>query len=85
VVRHCAGWKIDAIVEEYQGFAEPKIRDCDVKYIKNYQVADLDGLFKEQRRRHDPVLTSYKMLRYMLGTAMMLIFWIFTVVSWKDH
>lgn len=26
VMRHVAGWNVDSIVEEYSGFAEPKVR-----------------------------------------------------------
>jgi tyrosine-protein phosphatase SIW14 len=78
-----AGWQIESIVQEYQGFAEPKVRECDVKYITQYKVSRLEGLFTEKRRSRGPVLTSWKMTKYIIGTALALSFWISTGMFWS--
>lgn len=76
VIRHIAGWKVQDIVEEYSTYAEPKIRECDVKYITDFEVANLEGLFQRPRtynhHLHNPVLDA-KMVQYLLG-ALFLIF-----------
>ncbi|KAL2073214.1 hypothetical protein VTL71DRAFT_10538 [Oculimacula yallundae] len=45
VIRHVARWGVEAIIEEYRGYAEPKIRDCDLKYITGFNVMSLQNLF----------------------------------------
>jgi len=45
IIRHVAGWDLDDIVEEYTLFAKPKVRDCDIKYINNFKITSLDGVF----------------------------------------
>lgn len=80
VIRHVAGWRVDSIVKEYQGFAEPKVRECDIKYITEYEVSRLEGLFTETPRSRNAVLTSWKMCKYIVGTALALSFWISTAL-----
>lgn len=80
VIRHVAGWEVDSILKEYQGFAEPKVRDCDLKYIKDYEVSRLEGLFTDKRRNRGTVLTSWRMCKYIIGTALALTFWISTAL-----
>lgn len=37
-------WDLDRILDEYKVFAAPKIRDCDVEYVSNFQVSDIQHL-----------------------------------------
>ncbi|KAK1659610.1 tyrosine phosphatase [Colletotrichum godetiae] len=45
VVRKVTGWELNTIVDEYRAYAEPKIRDCDVKYLTDFDLSDLSNLF----------------------------------------
>lgn len=68
-----AGWNVDHIVEEYRGHAEPKVRDCDLKYIKEYELTNLSGLFAPEPLRHPgAILTSMRMKTYLIGAAVSL-------------
>jgi len=70
VLRLVAGWNVDHIVEEYRGHAEPKVRDCDLTYIKDYELTNLDGLFNQASQGHSAsILTSMKMKTYLVGAA----------------
>ncbi|KAF6831604.1 tyrosine phosphatase [Colletotrichum plurivorum] len=45
VVRKVTGWELTNIVDEYRTYAEPKVRDCDVKYLTDFDLSDLSNLF----------------------------------------
>ncbi|KAF9871216.1 tyrosine phosphatase [Colletotrichum karsti] len=45
VVRKVTGWELNNIVDEYRAYAEPKVRDNDVKYITDFDLSDLSNLF----------------------------------------
>lgn len=84
VIRHVTGWSIDEIVEEYRGYALPKVRECDIEYIMNYQVSSLQGLFlRKQRLRHKkPSLTNKKMAKLLVITVLALAIWFATFFYW---
>jgi tyrosine-protein phosphatase SIW14 len=83
VIRHVAGWSIDHILEEYRGFAAPKVRDCDVSYITNYQVTSLENLFDKDVHRQQKVVglgsvrNRAKMMRMIVFAAAILAIWCF--------
>lgn len=86
VIRHVAGWKADEIVEEYQGHAEPKVRECDVKYINNYEVSNLQGLFtKKETFSLGPTLNMSKMLKLVIGTVATILIWTLTWLFWNER
>ena len=37
VMRMATGWAPQRAIDEYRAFAEPKVRDCDIEYLGNYQ------------------------------------------------
>jgi len=77
------GWKLHSILEEYRGHAEPKVRDCDIKYITAFQVASLQGLFSRQiLRQPDVVLTDARMARLITFVAIILSIWLTTILLW---
>ncbi|RGP68948.1 hypothetical protein FLONG3_8009 [Fusarium longipes] len=41
VVRKIAGWDVSRVVAEYNNYAEPKARECDVTYLEGFQVSTL--------------------------------------------
>ncbi|WQF82258.1 Putative Dual specificity protein phosphatase [Colletotrichum destructivum] len=45
VVRKVTGWELNTIVDEYRAYAEPKVRDCDIKYLTDFDLSDLSNLF----------------------------------------
>jgi tyrosine-protein phosphatase SIW14 len=82
-MRYVTGWSVDTVLEEYRGFAKPKVRDCDVKYIKEYQVSSLQGLFiNKVRRPCDAVLTGPRMARMVVVTAMIMMLMFATAFFW---
>jgi tyrosine-protein phosphatase SIW14 len=66
-MRHVAGWNLEEIIQEYRSFADIKARDCDIKYITEYDVSKLAGLFS---RIPTPALalTSAKMQKLLVIT-----------------
>lgn len=41
VMRKTSGWDGQRVLDEYRAYAEPKIRECDVEYISNFQASSL--------------------------------------------
>jgi tyrosine-protein phosphatase SIW14 len=41
IVRKITGWDIARVVAEYNTYAEPKARECDVTYIQGFEVSSL--------------------------------------------
>jgi tyrosine-protein phosphatase SIW14 len=82
-MRHITGWSVDTVLEEYRGFANPKVRDCDVQYIKGYQVSSLRGLFINKIRQPcDAILTGPRMTRLVIITAMIMMLMFATAFFW---
>ncbi|KAF7866944.1 hypothetical protein EAF04_005785 [Stromatinia cepivora] len=83
IIRHVSGWDVESIVEEYKSFAEPKARDVDIKYITEYQVSSLSGLYRNNLDQPTVTKTS-KMARILALTALLL--WIcLTLMRFWDH
>ena len=87
-MRHVCGWNVDAILEEYKGYADRKIRDEDLKYITEYKVSTLAGLFLN-KPSHPSLssfsLLSYKMVKFCFTAAVALLIWYPTAqYFWKN-
>ena len=83
VMRHVTGWNVDSVVEEYRAYAEPKAREQDMKYIKEYQVSNLEGLFTDSiHGSHNTVLTKPKMARMAIFTAIVMLIVATTALFW---
>jgi tyrosine-protein phosphatase SIW14 len=68
-------------VQEYQGFAEPKVRECDIRYITEYKVTQLASFFREKvRQSRSSVLTSARMRYLLLAIAV----WVTTGILWGE-
>jgi len=76
--------RITAILEEYRGYAEPKIRDCDVKYITSYEVSSLQNLFTRPRTSSSITDRDRKILKYFVLAAIVLTIWIGSL-CWASH
>ncbi|KAI1106434.1 tyrosine phosphatase family-domain-containing protein [Jackrogersella minutella] len=44
VLRKASEWDTTSIIREYTKFAEPKVRETDVKYITNFRLSDLKSV-----------------------------------------
>ncbi|TAQ85072.1 hypothetical protein B7494_g6591 [Chlorociboria aeruginascens] len=84
VIRHLAGWNIQSTIEEYRGFAEPKVRDCDVKYITEFDISILAGLFTKKPRISNASIKRQKMLRFMALTAFTLLLWLVSIMYFEQ-
>ncbi|KAH6674586.1 tyrosine phosphatase family-domain-containing protein [Halenospora varia] len=82
VIRHAYGWAVDTIVAEYEGYAEPKLRECDVKYITEYQISTLRAITAKVEHTHEirPVLLTPRMTRFLLMAAIALSIWLTTIM-----
>ncbi|KAH8821203.1 tyrosine phosphatase family-domain-containing protein [Xylogone sp. PMI_703] len=89
VIRHLSGWDVPAIIAEYEGYASPKVREVDVKYITDYQVSRLKGLFLPKRtiamRDSNVAVIDRRMSRFLLGTIIVLMIWLSTVGVLGKH
>jgi tyrosine-protein phosphatase SIW14 len=47
-VRKVSGWDVDRILDEYKSYAEPKIREVDIKYISAFELSSLSNLFVKE-------------------------------------
>ncbi|KAK4120905.1 hypothetical protein N657DRAFT_147455 [Parathielavia appendiculata] len=47
IVRKLSGWNLGNIIGEYRTFAEPKVRECDIDYITDFELGDVSNLFWE--------------------------------------
>ncbi|KAM7219758.1 hypothetical protein V8F06_004792 [Rhypophila decipiens] len=45
VVRILTGWDMGHVVDEYRSFAEPKVRECDIEYIRGFEPGRISNLF----------------------------------------
>lgn len=43
VMRKVSGWNLQRVLDEYELYAAPKLRECDVEYISAFQTASLQG------------------------------------------
>lgn len=48
ILRKFGGWNLDAVLDEYRAYAEPKIRDCDIEYIVGFNTMQLANLWSKQ-------------------------------------
>ncbi|KAK4228912.1 putative tyrosine-protein phosphatase [Podospora fimiseda] len=74
IVRKLSGWDLGNVLEEYRAYAEPKIRDCDVKYITGFEPADISNLFREAGWR----FRTPGFVRAVIFAFVMLVVWLFS-------
>lgn len=64
VLRKASEWDTSSIIKEYTKYAEPKIRETDVKYLTDFKVSDLPSALPNPRATSHPytVRTFYGMV-----------------------
>lgn len=81
VVRKVSGWDLNRILEEYREFAEPKVRDCDIDYIREFKLAQISNLSKSavwNFRTRGSFLRATLFLRTTIFTLVVLMMWVLT-------
>jgi tyrosine-protein phosphatase SIW14 len=72
-----SGWELSTIIDEYRTYAEPKVRDCDVKYITDFTLSDLSNLWIREATSKFRVRSF---LRTLIVAFFILAVWIFSSV-----
>ncbi|KAI1374724.1 tyrosine phosphatase family-domain-containing protein [Hypoxylon crocopeplum] len=62
VLRKANDWDTTSIIREYTKFAEPKVRDTDVKYITDFRMSNLLNVVSKSSRVPYPLHTFYGMV-----------------------
>ncbi|KAK3386903.1 tyrosine phosphatase family-domain-containing protein [Podospora didyma] len=80
VVRKVSGWDVSTIIDEYKEYAAPKIRECDVNYITNFELADISNLFVRESIASItlPLRPTRSFLRVTLFSVFVLVIWLFS-------
>ncbi|KAK3937344.1 tyrosine phosphatase family-domain-containing protein [Diplogelasinospora grovesii] len=76
VVRKVSGWDVSSIVDEYKSYAQPKIRECDIKYITGFQLSSLSNLWVKDATNWPFQFCNF--FRITLFTLVVLVIWFFT-------
>lgn len=74
IVRKISGWDLGNVLNEYKNYAEPKVRDCDVKYIAGFEPTDISNLFREATWR----FRSRSFFRATVFAAIILVVWVYS-------
>lgn len=76
VVRKISGWDTQSVVDEYRSFAEPKIRECDVEYLRAFQVSTLRES-GDHLSGHNPAQTK-TFRRALVFSIFIMALWLFS-------
>jgi tyrosine-protein phosphatase SIW14 len=72
-VRRSSGWSLQNTLDEYETYAAPKIRECDVEYITSYQATATSlSTFKTSQFR---ALRVRSFLRTVVMVAVVMALW----------
>ena len=74
VVRKVSGWETSNVLDEYKTYAEPKARECDLDYIRAFQISTL-RLSMEDHTVHSPVHVR-TFFRAILFSFVVLVLWL---------
>lgn len=72
------GVNLPSILDEYRTFAEPKIRDCDIEYITQFNPLQLVNLWTTERPFPFRFHHRFRPFRFRLFTTLTL----FILVLW---
>lgn len=72
-VRKIEGWGVKQAIDEYVSFAEPKIRDCDIDYIRDFQPSEMRVPEASSRRFTPMQLRSFA--RTVVFSTMVMLLW----------
>lgn len=81
VARLMAGWDRAAILDEYKKYAEPKIRECDIEYITQFDLTQLSGALAGDTK----LRKMGNFVRETIASFFVLVVWLFTGEIWSRH
>lgn len=70
------------IVDEYKSYAEPKVRECDIKYITTFDLSTISNLFVKEPSWQ---LRARSFVRVSLFTTFVLVVWLFSGTRIVSH
>ncbi|KHN94812.1 tyrosine phosphatase [Metarhizium album ARSEF 1941] len=74
-IRKLSGWQLNAVVDEYKAYAEPKVRECDVDYINAFPcLQHLYHVYGEPARFSPVQVRSF--FRGLLFTSFAMVVWL---------
>ena len=71
-VRKVSGWHLGRILQEYENYASPKIRDCDIRYITGFEISHISNISKDNGWQFRPC----NFLRTAIFAFFVLIIWL---------
>ncbi|PNY29107.1 Tyrosine-protein phosphatase SIW14 [Tolypocladium capitatum] len=74
VVRKLSGWTLQNVLAEYEAYAMPKIRECDIDYISAFQSPSLQSLTYEPARFRPVQLRTF--FRTVLFSTFVIVLWL---------
>jgi tyrosine-protein phosphatase SIW14 len=89
VIRKVLGWSVEATVNEYTSYAHPKVRQVDVNYIRQFEVATLVGVIDPKTTRTASfskprvISRSHKPFRFAVFTIFVFILCTLTVLRYR--
>lgn len=78
VVRKITGWDAARVVAEYNNYAEPKARECDVTYLQGFEVSSLvlsNTLMQKDIVSRSERLQSRTFFRAVVFSTCVLLLW----------
>lgn len=74
-IRKLHGWNLDAVLDEYKMYAEPKIRECDIEYIAAFNTMQLANLWPKESTFE---FRFHRFSRAATFTFVILIIWLYS-------
>lgn len=72
-VRKIEGWSVKDSIDEYVSYAEPKIRDCDIDYIRDFQPSEMQTLPGPSTRFTPPQVRTFA--RTLVFSTVVMLLW----------
>ncbi|KAI9170885.1 Tyrosine-protein phosphatase SIW14 [Paramyrothecium foliicola] len=76
VMRKVSGWNLQRVLDEYELYAAPKLRECDVEYISSFQTASLQTLGGMELSRFSSPLQARTFLRTLAFSTFVMMLWL---------
>ncbi|OBT75911.1 hypothetical protein VF21_04409 [Pseudogymnoascus sp. 05NY08] len=89
VIRKVQGWSVESTVSEYTSYAHPKVRQVDVNYIRQFEIASLVGIIDPKTTRTASfskprsISRSHKTFRFAAFTIFVFVLCTLTVLRYR--
>jgi tyrosine-protein phosphatase SIW14 len=75
-MRKMSGWNLQRTLDEYELYAAPKLRDCDVQYISTFQATSIHFAHAEMPSRLSSRVEPRTFLRTLAFSTFVLFLWL---------